>query len=143
MKLATTRFGELEIAEEFVYSFPEGLPGFEGKRYVLIQHPDNALVAWLQSAHDPAIALMLMDPMLLEPEYHYDPRPNDLSPIEKDSLDGVDCRVIVRRGERDGELFVNLVAPVLFNSARGKAMQLPLVGSPWSVREIWPKRSEP
>lgn len=140
MKVRTTRFGDLEIAEEFVYTFPEGLPGFDGKQYVIIQNEDNPVVQWLQSTHDPGIALMMMDPLLLEPRYAYNPRPNELAPIRSETVDsGVECRVIVRRGDREGELYANLFAPVLFNVGERRAMQLPLVGSQWGVREVWPR----
>ena len=141
MKVTTSRFGEVDIPDESVITFPEGLPGFDGKLYYLIHSEENPTVHWLQSAIDPDVALILMDPLLLDPSYEIKPRPQELRPIKAgdEPNETVLCRVIVRPADNDGQLFVNLFAPLLFNVQERLTMQLPLVGSPYSVRDIWPK----
>jgi flagellar assembly factor FliW len=143
MKVETSRFGIVEIPDDRVITFPEGLPGFEGNLYVLVHNEENPTVHWLQSATDPAVALLLMDPLALEPTYAINPRPQELKPIDPgdDPSQTITCRVIVRAGDKEGELYVNLFAPVLFNAEKRIAMQLPLVGSRYGVREIWPRVS--
>ncbi len=142
MKLETTRFGEVEIPDDRVITFPEGLPGFDdNKLYFLIHSYDNPTVHWLQSASDPDVALLLMDPLTLDPSFSVTPRPEELRPIGAgdDWADSVLTRVIVRSGEHDGQLFANFFAPVFFNVDERVAMQLPMVGSKYSVREVWPR----
>ncbi len=143
MKVETSRFGSVDIPDDRVITFPEGLPGFDdNKLYVLIHSEENPTVHWLQSASDPDVALLLMDPLTLDPTYEVKPRPDELRPIDpgEDWAASVLCRVIVRNGDQDGELFANFFAPVSFSVEKRVAMQLPLVGSKYSVREVWPKR---
>ena len=58
MKVATTRFGEVEVPDDTLITFPEGLPPFEGKRYILLHREDSPMIEWLQSVEEPDVALM-------------------------------------------------------------------------------------
>lgn len=143
-RLESTRFGSIEVATDAVYTFPEGLPGLEGRRFALIADPHSTLVMWLQSLEAPATALLTVDPTLLTLPYSAAPKPPELRPIlpEGEAVDTLQRRVIVRAGERPKELFFNLFAPIFFNPKRHLAMQVPLVGSGYDVREAWPPRPE-
>jgi flagellar assembly factor FliW len=138
MNIETTRFGSIDIPEELVINFPEGLPGFEGNTYALVHSDENPNINWLQSASDPDIALIIMDPLLLKPDYEVKPRPNELGVINvEDNYDEkVVLRVIARAGENAGELYLNLFAPLIFNVGERLGMQLALVGSNYTIREV-------
>ena len=97
------------------------------------------MVEWLQSVDDPTLALMTVNPVDLFIEYQPKVRPAELQAIHPD--DGIEklaCRVIIRRGDAPNSLFVNLFAPLFLNIDRKLAIQVPLVGSGFSVREVWP-----
>lgn len=144
MKLATTRFGALDVADDRVLTFPDGLPGFTAKRWALIDEPSSPEVVWLQSVDEPAIALLLLDPAKLALSYAPTPRPTEIRAIlpTDGASEPIAVRVVVRPGERPGELYVNLFAPLLVNFARRLAMQIPLVGSGYGVRDVWPPRPD-
>jgi len=36
MHVNSTRFGEIEIRDDAIISFPEGLPGLDGERWALV-----------------------------------------------------------------------------------------------------------
>ena len=55
MKVESVRFGPLDVTEDRVVSFPESLPGFTGRRYVLIPEKDAPILEWLQSLDEPAV----------------------------------------------------------------------------------------
>src|SRR5690349_11290502 len=58
MNISSQRFGALEIGEEQVLQFPDGLVGFPNEReFVLIPHNSTGFLAWLQSMRSPAVAL--------------------------------------------------------------------------------------
>jgi flagellar assembly factor FliW len=142
VKIATARFGEVEVAEERVLTFPEGLPGFDGKSFALIERADTPAIEWLQSTSEPEVALMVLDPARIELGYEPKPKPAELSPIEGESEGApIACRVVVRAGETPGQAYVNLFAPILINFSKSLAMQVPLVGSGYAVREVWPAES--
>ena len=53
MNIKTRRFGEIEIDEKKIISFPHGIPGLETfKRYALIQHDKTYPINWLQAVDD-------------------------------------------------------------------------------------------
>lgn len=139
MKVATTRFGEVEVSAERVLTFPEGLPGFEGKQYALIERAETPAIEWLQSLSDPSIAVTILDPARYEIGYEPKPKPPELSPIDGEHEGApISCRVVVQNGEQPGHAYLNLFAPILINFSKSLAMQVPLVGSGFAVRHPFP-----
>jgi len=71
MKINTKYFGELDVAEEEALCFPEPLPGFDGSReYVIIRFDDeDDSLYCLQSMTDPTLALVIINPFYLVPDY--------------------------------------------------------------------------
>ncbi len=142
MKIETTRFGVQEVPDSSVIRFPDGLPGFGSKSYVLLHSDDNPLIQWLQSVDDPSLALMTVDPADLLLEYQPKVKPAEIQAIHpEDGVDKFACRVIIRVGDSPKTLFINLFAPLFINVDRQLAIQIPLVGSGYSVREVWPPAS--
>ena len=138
MKIETSRFGAIEISDELIINFPEGLPGFDGNLYALVHSDENPNIHWLQSTTDPDVALIIMDPSLLKPDYEIKPRPEELGIVNaaENHEEKVVYRVIVRTGEKPGELYLNLFAPLIFNVSERLGMQLALVGSNYTIREV-------
>lgn len=139
MRIVTPRFGELDIPDDTIVNFPEGLPGFRSKQWVIFVREETPMIEWLQSLDEPDIALMTMDPerdLLLE--YKPQPKAGELAPIKVKSLDQATLRVIIRNADVQGRLSVNLFAPLFYNAKERLGMQLPLVGSGFGVSELWP-----
>ena len=141
MKIMTPRFGELLIPAETIVVFPEGLPGFQSKRWVIFIRDETPMIEWLQSIDEPDIALMTMDPIRdLLIDYRPEPKAGELAPIELEGIEQADLRVIIRNAEMPGRLSVNLFAPLMYNVDKRLGMQLPLVGSGFGVSELWPPK---
>ncbi|MCB9655361.1 MAG: flagellar assembly protein FliW [Deltaproteobacteria bacterium] len=138
VKIATTRFGELEVPEEEIVEFPEGLPGFQGRRYVQIKTTGNELVTWIQSIEEPHVALLTVDPTELVKDYRNALKLVEAQPLKLEAADQLDVRAIVRDAPEEGAYLLNLFAPILLNSSKRLGMQLPLVGSGYSLRQPWP-----
>jgi flagellar assembly factor FliW len=139
MKVQTPRFGELDVADEEMVHFPEGLPGFTGKRYVLFHQPSSPVIEWLQSVDEPDVALMTVDPQAMLLDYHPQPAVEDIQALHpEDGLDALAVRIILRNADVPNRLRLNLFAPLLFNVPRRLGMQVPLVGSGYPVAALWP-----
>ena len=137
----TPRFGELDIPEDTIVLFPEGLPGFNSKNWVIFVRDETPMIEWLQSIDEPDIALMTMNPredLLLD--YTPEPKTGELTPIGVREVSETSVRVIIRNADVPGRLSVNLFAPIFYNVQRRLGMQLPLVGSRFGVSELWPPR---
>lgn len=140
MKLQTERFGAIEVSEARVFTFAEGLPGFAGKRFAVIDDPTVPALEWLQSLDEPGTALMVVDPADVRPDYQIEPKPAEIRAVQPDEAhpEPIVLRLIVRGTDQPGALVLNLLAPILLNPSRRLAMQIPLVGSGFTVREPWP-----
>lgn len=69
MKITTRNFGEIEIEEEMIITFEEGIPGFEMlRRFVFIDGEEKAF-NYLQSVEDGEICFVITDPYQLFKEY--------------------------------------------------------------------------
>ena len=79
MKIQTKVFGEIEISEDKVITFVNGIVGFpELKRFVLLHDEEKgtgAGIRFLQSIDEPGFAMPVMDPLVVKPDY--DPRVSD------------------------------------------------------------------
>ncbi|MBX2810892.1 MAG: flagellar assembly protein FliW [Myxococcales bacterium] len=139
MRIVTPRFGELEIPEETIVFFPEGLPGFKSRHWVVFVRDETPMIEWLQSVDEPEIALMTMDPVRdLLLDYSPEPKAGELNPISVDSVHETTIRIIIRNADSPGRLSINLFAPLFYNAPQRLGMQLPLVGSGFQVSELWP-----
>lgn len=66
VRLSTLRFGQLEIPADDVFTFPRGLPGFDGlDRFALL--PIREGLGWLQSAEVDSLAFLVAAPHRIVP----------------------------------------------------------------------------
>ena len=140
MKIQTTRFGELEIEDSKLVTFPFGLPGFENLSSWCILHPEGDIdISWFQSTEDPSVALLTANPDALFPDYDIEVNERDLAPIgveireTDESGPDIALRVVVTVNGKNQDLTANLRAPILINTATQQGLQLPLLGTNFAV----------
>lgn len=117
IKVNTTRFGEVEILKEKIYSFPDGIPGFpECREYCILDNAKNTFFKWLQSVDNPDLAFVLFDPFLIKKDYDVFVNDNDVSLLEiEDRSDVIVTVILTIPKEKPKEMTANLKAPVVFN----------------------------
>lgn len=138
MRLQTTRFGEIEVSEEQLWTFPEGLLGFGSVRqYVLLEHPGGTgEFEWLQAIEQPHLAFALVNPLLFLPDYKVNVRTIDLASIQlTDMAKGVVKTIIVIR-KNPTRISANLQGPLVFNPENRLAKQLVLMEGSYSTRHV-------
>jgi flagellar assembly factor FliW len=60
IKVTSSRFGELEVPEDSIITFPTGVVGFpDSRRFVMFDY--KAPFSWLHSVDDPNLAFVVMD----------------------------------------------------------------------------------
>ena len=72
MKVDTSRFGQLDISEDKIIHFPEGLYGFEKETdFTLLPFNPNveSPMEWKQSLKSSHLAFVITDPFLYLPNY--------------------------------------------------------------------------
>lgn len=136
MKINTTRFGEIDIAEEKKITFKDGIPSFEEcQNFALITAEETDPFLWLQSLDMPEISLAVVNPFRLFPEYA--PRVPETALAEIGSPNDEDVvvltvAVIPREARR---MSTNLVSPILINATANVGRQVILEGGDYLVRQ--------
>lgn len=116
MKIKTSRFGEFDIAEESIISFPDGIIGFERyKGFVILSKKENAPLRWLQSVDEPELAFIIISPFIFKADYAPDIERQDLMSLQLKSLKEAEilCIVVVPSNPKD--MVANLMAPIIIN----------------------------
>lgn len=137
MKIKTRKFGEVEIADEKILTMPLGLAGFPGKKqFVLFERKETRPFCWFQSAEDANLALIVMNPLLIQPDYKVDLRPV-IKELGWDGLRSADTAVyVVLTLYDDGPYLVtaNMIGPIVINTQKREAAQVVMYDSPYSVQ---------
>jgi len=145
VQIETSRFGTLTVDEQEVLSLPEGMIGFPGlTRFILFRHKEGAPFLWLQSLEAGDLAFVLMDPLLLAPEYELNINPEDTVSlgIETPNCD-IQAWAVVNIGRQEAlEITANLLAPLVVNPRTKLAKQIVLLGSPYAIRHPVPVKEK-
>ena len=126
MKLTTRIFGEVEIEDSKIISFPSGIIGFPDlKRFTLMYDEEKGTdtIKWLQSIEEPGFAMPVMDPLIVCPDYN--PQGDRLSIAEIGELDDNEMLVLVTVTVPHDlkQMTVNLKGPFIINVKEMKASQ--------------------
>lgn len=70
MKLETLRFGEIEAEESRVITMKGCILGFDHlHRFIILSQEKKTPLCWLQSLEDSAVAFVVIDPLMIKPDY--------------------------------------------------------------------------
>jgi flagellar assembly factor FliW len=117
--IESTRFGILEISDEAVIEFPNGLIGLAGTRYALVAKEEDSAFVWLHSIDDPSLALAVTNPFQFFPSYEVVLSDSEASRIGITSPDQADVFVTVRTAPELENFRCNLRAPILVSGGNG------------------------
>lgn len=136
MRIATQRFGNLSLNPDQLFLFPQGLIGMESLRqWALLPDPDNASVAWLQSATRGDRALALISPRAFFNEYRVFVSRRELAGLHL--TPGAEIYVMTTVAGHVGKLTTNLKSPLLLNLSRRLGCQV-ISNEERSVRQPLP-----
>lgn len=138
MKLDTRIFGEIEIAEDKIITFENGIIGFPDlKRFVLLHDEEKGTrvgLRFLQSIEEPAFALPMMDPLVVKPDYNPEADDELLTSVGKLTPDNILVLVTATVPADLTKMSVNLQGPVIINVDERKACQIILEGGMYPVK---------
>ena len=119
VSIDSTRFGTIEIQDEAVIQFPNGLIGLTGKRYALVAREENGAFQWLHSLDDPSLAIPVTNPFVFFQSYEVEISSAEADRIGITAPEQADVYVTVRAGEQLEDFRANLRAPILITAGRG------------------------
>jgi flagellar assembly factor FliW len=135
MLIETMDFGLVEIREEDIIDFPNGIYGFgDNKKFVMLKNPDNEWMMHLQAADSLKPRFILLDPYMFVGDY------KPILPAEADEIFGtrdpgrLSVFVIACIPGNIRDMTVNFKSPVIIDFDKKVGAQLILENGDYSVR---------
>ncbi len=145
MRIRSRQLGKIDVEEDDLLLFPEGLVGFEKYREFVHYRPEkDRPFSWLVSINDPDLAFAIADPALFMTESYQ----LTIGEAEEDRLDlqeddAIEVFVILSKVDRTGTMTANLKGPIVANRRSGRAKQLLLYSGRYAARQpirFWGQR---
>ncbi|RDI40117.1 flagellar assembly protein FliW [Falsibacillus pallidus] len=137
MSISTKYHGEMEVAQEEIWHFDSGIPGFlNEKTFVLLPLEDNPLFQILQSTENKNLAFVLTNPFYFNKNYDFKIDEGTLEQLSLQNEKDVAAMVIVTVKDPFEKSTANLQAPVIFNLSNQKAKQMILTQTEYKTREF-------
>lgn len=131
----STRFQNVQIQPENVFSFPQGLIGFEMHReFVLIDKAKKKRFQWLQSLRHPDLCFLLIDPDQVVESFKPRLSQEEQSFLQARNGDSLTFLCLVSVDEAHENISVNLRSPIVINFARRLGRQVILEDETLPVR---------
>ncbi len=126
MIITTKIFGQIEVDEDKLIRFVNGIVGFpELKEFLLIHDSEgNGNVRWLQSIQEPAFAMPVIDPLTVRPDYNPSIEDELLKPLGAMSAENTLVLVTITIPKEIEKMSVNLRAPLVINGENLMAAQI-------------------
>jgi len=115
----SVRFGTVEVAEEEVFEFPNGLVGLGGSRYALLDRNPGTGFLWLHAVGDPALALPVVNPLQFFSDFTLEAAEEDRRKVGLEDLMAARLYVTVRATPNPLDITANLRAPLVIRDGHG------------------------
>jgi flagellar assembly factor FliW len=124
LKMATTRFGEIEVGADTVITFPQGLVGLpQLHRFVLIE--GKGPFQWMQSLDNPDATFVVIDSDEVVSDYEINPSREDIALVVEGEEPAPLCALLIVTVPREApeRMTANLMAPLIVNTERRLGVQ--------------------
>ncbi|WP_405723484.1 flagellar assembly protein FliW [Anaerovibrio slackiae] len=143
IKINTLRFGELEIEEQDVVRFADGIPAFEDEHeFVVLPYEEGTPYMFLQSMMTPELAFLMTDPFVFFPDYSFELDDENMEKLAINSMDDVlVCTLISVPRSGVADMTTNLLAPVVINRHTMQARQIVLEKTQYTTKHrLFPEK---
>ncbi len=138
MLIQTKYFGEIDLTEEKIITLERGLFGFEEfKRYTILydcEKEGGSNISWFQSVDEPALALPVINPLLVKEDYNPVVEDELLSGIGEITEENLVILLTMTVPADIKEMSVNLKAPIIINADTRKGAQLIVENQDYEVK---------
>jgi flagellar assembly factor FliW len=135
MLIHTVNFGDLEVPEDKILTFKEGLPGFpQIHRFVVLELEEIKPFQYLQALDDPPITLFVINPFMVEPTYEFRLSETDMADVNSKNSSELAVYAVATIPENPSDATINLMAPIVINENDRCGKQVILHESKYSVK---------
>ncbi|PRX32579.1 flagellar assembly factor FliW [Orenia metallireducens] len=134
MELETTRFGKIEIKEDEMILFNQGLYGFKNEKKFVILKEEESDFFWLQSSTNSDLAFIVTEPWNYIKYYEFDLNDELQKELNISSKEDVMVINIITVPENPKEMTINLKAPIVINYKERLAKQIILDDERYQIK---------
>lgn len=136
MLICSSHFGDIEVKEEQIIDFYEGILGFEEvHKFALLDTEDpESPFKWIQCVDRPELAFALINPFAVKKDYDFEIRDEIADTLHIEDASHVLVFSIVVVPEDSAKISMNLKAPIILNTRNKKAVQVVLDTDKYTVR---------
>ena len=135
MLIESTRFGRLDVRDDTVLEFADGLIGLPGTRYALIAQSDRTPFYWLHSADHSNVAVPVTMPWLFFADYEVRVPDEDAAQLLLGDLGSAEIFCVVRAAAALEDFTINLAGPVIVNADQRLGRQIINAAGGYAVRQ--------
>ncbi|WP_379138047.1 flagellar assembly protein FliW [Paenibacillus sp. sgz500958] len=132
MIIETISWGKLEVAEEQLYHFSKGIPGFEGETDFALIAMDGTPFWYLQSVKESDLSFLISDPFTFYPSYEFELSEEEAEELKIESE--VIIRSIITLRDKVEQSTINLLAPIVLNPKERVGKQIVLHRTSYNTR---------
>jgi len=117
MQLFTERFGTIQINEDQIITFHQGIPGFEDIRtFVILPFENDIPFSYLQSVEDGNLAFIVADPFVFYKDYEFDLTAEAQEQLEiREQSEVLVLSIVTIMGDIR-QATINLLGPIVMNT---------------------------
>ena len=145
LKVNTSRFGEIEVDENNVVHFANGIPAFEGENeFVILPYDQESPYYFMQSLKSPDLAFLLTIPFLFFPDYTFEIDDETVKELEiKNQENVMYYSMITIPNGSIRYMTANLLAPIVLNTDNMRAKQVVLEKSNYTTKHrLFPEQKK-
>ncbi len=124
MNIKTKFLGEINIEENDIIHFKNGIPGLKSlKRYVMMPLEGNPMVSYLQSIEEENVCFIVMSPFIIKEDYDIEISEDTVKELDICNLEEITLYAVINIQGDIKDATVNLKAPIIINTRNKKAAQ--------------------
>ena len=135
MEILTRDFGKVNIDEDKIIEFPDGIPGFKDEQeFVLLPLDEDSLFVIMQSVNTPELAFITIEPRNIIKDYEFVISEKTEELLQIEGIEDIILLNIVNIKDKLQDMTINLAAPLVININKNLGKQIILDDSKYPVK---------
>ncbi len=138
MLVKTKHFGEIDLTEDKILTFENGIMGFEDfKRYTILfdsEDGEEPVISWLQSLDEETFAIPVVSPLLVKEDYNPVVEDEWLNSLGELTDENIVILLTITVPSDLEKMTVNLKAPFIINSDTRKGCQIIVENKDYEIK---------
>ncbi|MBQ7198937.1 MAG: flagellar assembly protein FliW [Selenomonadaceae bacterium] len=135
-KVNTDRFGEIEVDENRIIHFKNGIPAFEEEHeFIILPYDEESPYYFMQSLNKPSLAFLLTIPEIFFPDYSAEIDDDTVAELEIKNVEKILVYAMITIPNGSVRyMTANLLAPLVINIENMQAKQIVMDKSNYTTK---------